>query len=374
MKKIWWVVFSLAFVFLPILFFVGCSTTAVQRTAESVSMSRPENEDTPVDQRVQVPRPDSSEIAGAKSAELSVKPSDIPHVVAKVNGVEILSESFDSECERIEQQYAMQGISFEGANAAQLKKTALKGLIDRELLIQEYGKQGIRANRELVQEQLADIKKQFASTDEYNLALQSQGYTEERLVTEIEQSIGIQTLLNDKILNKATVSEAESRQYYDANPDVFKQEEEVRASHILIMVEPDATEVQKQMALKKIQELKQRVDSGEEFALVAAKESQCPSSGNGGDLGFFKRGQMVHAFEEAAFALDVGQVSDIVTTEFGYHIIKVTGKRPAGIIPYEEIRAQLEEYMKQEKAVKEYNIYMEGLSSAAVIERFVTFE
>jgi parvulin-like peptidyl-prolyl isomerase len=103
---------------------------------------------------------------------------------------------------------------------------------------------------------------------------------------------------------------------------------------------------------------------------LAKEYSQCPSSAKGGDLGFFKQCQMVKAFEDAAFALKLGKVSDIVETRFGYHMIKVLDKKPASRIPYEVVKDRLGEYLKQDKVKKEVSLYLEKVKQKAKIERF----
>ncbi len=155
-------------------------------------------------------------------------------------------------------------------------------------------------------------------------------------------------------------------------PGLFKQPEQVRASHILIKVEPQADESQKAAARKKIQKIQQRLQKGEDFAALAEEFSQCPSSAKGGDLGYFRRGQMVKPFEEAAFALKPGEVSDVVETKFGYHLIKVIEKKSETTIAFEDIKDRLEQYLKQEKVQKEVSLYAQKLKEKAKVERFLT--
>ena len=111
---------------------------------------------------------------------------------------------------------------------------------------------------------------------------------------------------------------------------------------------------------------------GEEFAVLAKEFSEGPSSANGGDLGNFRRGQMVKPFEEAVFTLRPGEVSDIVETEFGYHLIKVIDKKPETTIAYEDIKDRLEQHLKQEKVQREVSLYVEKLKEKAKVERFLT--
>jgi peptidyl-prolyl cis-trans isomerase C len=123
----------------------------------------------------------------------------------------------------------------------------------------------------------------------------------------------------------------------------------VRASHILIKADPQADESQKAAARKKIKEIQNKLSKGEDFTALAREYSEGPSGTKGGDLGYFSRGQMVKPFEDAAFTSAPGQVSDIVETRLGYHLIKVTEKKPETIVAYADIKDQLQEYLKQKK-------------------------
>ena len=124
--------------------------------------------------------------------------------------------------------------------------------------------------------------------------------------------------------------------FYDSHPEHFKEPERVRASHILIKSKPDAGPVEKEERRKTLEAVKKRLDQGEDFGVLAKQFSQCPSAEKGGDLGYFERGKMVKPFEDEAFSMNLGEVSDIVVTSFGFHLIKVADKKPERIIPYEE--------------------------------------
>jgi peptidyl-prolyl cis-trans isomerase C len=145
----------------------------------------------------------------------------------------------------------------------------------------------------------------------------------------------------------------------------------VQASHILIKVDPQADESQRAEARKKIEEIKKKLGKGGDFAALAKEFSQCPSGSKGGDLGYFRRGQMVKAFEEAAFALKRGEVSDLIETKFGYHLIKAIDKKPETTIAFEEIKSKLGRYLKQNKVQEEVRQYVEKLKEKVKVERFL---
>ena len=139
----------------------------------------------------------------------------------------------------------------------------------------------------------------------------------------------------------------------------------------MIKVEADADSPQKAEARKKIESIQTRLRNGEDFATLAKEHSEGPSSVKGGDLGYFKRGQMVKSFEEAAFALEPGEVSEIVETPFGYHLIKVFEKKPEGVTAYKEAEENIHQFLKQERSKAEIMKYLEMLKEKADIDRLL---
>jgi peptidyl-prolyl cis-trans isomerase D len=155
---------------------------------------------------------------------------------------------------------------------------------------------------------------------------------------------------NDHFEPQVTLTEADARKYYDDNQKEFEQQEQVRARHILIRSPESAGEETKAEARQRAEAALTRVKDGADFATVATEVSEDSSASNGGDLGFFRRGMMVPPFEEAAFSLQPGQTSDIVETQFGFHIIKVEERKEAGVLPFEEKRAQIEDKLRAQRA------------------------
>ena len=129
----------------------------------------------------------------------------------------------------------------------------------------------------------------------------------------------------------------------------------------MVSVDPKGNATQKDEARKKIEMVRQRLRKGEDFAALAREFSQCPSSAKGGDLGYFKRGKMAKPFEEAAFGLKAGEVSDIVETRFGFHLIKLVDKKPEGTIRYEDVKEKIGQYLKREKVKNQVSLYVEEL-------------
>jgi peptidyl-prolyl cis-trans isomerase C len=299
------------------------------------------------------------------------KPAEADTKIAVVNGVVISKQQFDKELTIHLDRVSRQGQQVSDAQIAALKKNVLEGLIEREVLYQQSQKAGIKIADQSVDEQLAAIKKRFPGEEDFKKALSAMKLTEDEVKTQIARGLAIRELINQQIMSKITISEEQSKAYYDANPQLFKQPEQVKASHILIKVEADATDAQKADARKKIDDVQQKIKSGGDFAELAKEYSEGPSNVRGGDLGFFRRGQMVKPFEDVAFALQPDEVSDVVETRFGYHIIKVYEKKPEQIVAYADVKEKLDQRLKQEKAGKEASQYVEQLIKDAKIEKFL---
>ncbi len=170
------------------------------------------------------------------------------------------------------------------------------------------------------------------------------------------------------------VSGDEVREYYEKNPAQFERPAEVRSSHILISPDPDARDREEagQLAMSKAEEVLERVRRGEPFKQLAIRFSQDPgSAAKGGDLGWFQRGVMLRPFEDAAFSLSVGEVSKVVKTSFGYHIIKLEEKREAGLVPLKKVAASIKARLKGEKAREEAGTLMEGLQGPFISAKSV---
>lgn len=293
---------------------------------------------------------------------------------AVVNGSVITQADLKREMAGAQRRLSGMGKPLDDSQLVEIKKKAIERLIERELLYQESQKKGIKVDEAAVNEQLETLKKRFPSEAELKNALTKMNMSEANVKSQFAQGMAIQKFIDNELVQKITVSDKEIKTYYDSNPDFFRQSEQVRASHILIKVDPQAEESQKAEARKALEKIQLKLKEGDDFSALAKESSQCPSSAKGGDLSYFKRGQMAKPFEDAAFALKPGEVSDIVETRFGYHLIKVVDKKPKSMIPYQDVKDRLGQYLKQEKARKEVSLYLEKLKQEAKIERFLAEE
>jgi peptidyl-prolyl cis-trans isomerase C len=288
--------------------------------------------------------------------------------VATVNGSAITQTELDTEIGRYERQIAITGRTLEPEQRAEVKKKVLDSLVDRELLIQQSNKLGVKVSDTEINDQIAALRKRFPSEQEFNSTLDKMKMSEADLKAQFGQDMTIKKMIEQEVAGKITISDEDSKTFYDGHPDLFKTQEMVRASHILVKVDPKASDEDKAKARAKIVDIQKRVKKGDDFGAVAKEVSECPSSAKEGDLGFFQRGQMVRPFEDAAFGLKAGTVSDIVETQFGFHLIKATDKKEAGTMAYADIKERIGQHLKQEKVDQQLTQYVEQLRSSAKIE------
>ncbi|MBW1981790.1 MAG: peptidylprolyl isomerase [Deltaproteobacteria bacterium] len=292
-------------------------------------------------------------------------------VVARVNGTDISQSDFDSEMSRVLDRMQTSGKAPSNTEMAKLRQNVLDQLIARELLYQEARKKGIKPDQKTVDEQYTALEGRFPSENDFKAALTAMGLNETKLKSQLERNLAIKELVDTRIVKDVAVTDAETKAYYDSHPDLFRRPAQVRASHILVKLPANADDAQKAAALKKIKAVQEKVKKGGDFSALAKEYSEGPSAEKGGDLGYFGRGQMVVPFEKAAFALQPGQVSDVVQTRFGYHLIKVTDKKPESQIAYADIKERLGNYLKQQKVQQEVKIYVDDLKKEADIKEFL---
>ncbi len=292
--------------------------------------------------------------------------------VATVNGIVITQDYFDKEMARVSSQFARSGRPLNESQSVDVKKRVLETLINRELLYQESQHKGIKVEEKKINDQLDTLKKRFSGEVEYQAALKKMNITEDELKSQIREGMAIQQFVDNYLVQKIEISESEVMDFYKNNPDMFKQPEQIKASHILIKVDSQADEATKGQANQKIREIQKKIEAGQDFASLATEFSEGPSNANGGDLGYFSRGQMVKPFEDAAFKLKSGEVSDIVETRFGYHLIKVVDKKPESTVSYDNVKDKITQYLEQDKKGKAVKADIEKLRQKAVIERLTT--
>jgi peptidyl-prolyl cis-trans isomerase C len=325
--------------------------------------------------------PDANAPAGGQASGVVV-PTDpepaVDAVMATVNGTEITESQVK---QRVAQEYGPQ-LAKLAAQApelgAQQEQLAMKSMMNQMVIEQLLDQEAQKAGIEITEEQLvAEMTTQLAAAtppqtlEEFKQTLEAQGGDFTVMKARLAKQMKYVKVLEAAEPNSLTVTEDDAKKYYDEHPDEFQIPEQVRASHILISTEPtdlngDPNQVKAQ-ARAKAEALLKQVKEGADFAAVAKENSACPSSAQGGDLGKFGRDSMVKPFEEAAFGLKVGEISEVVETQFGYHIIKVTEHQDPDTVAFAEAKDKLMTDLKMTRTQEVFGNYIESLRENATI-------
>ena len=289
--------------------------------------------------------------------------------VVIVNDIPITETDVTLEIKRILFQAKAMRQPIDESMMGPMRDKVIDSLINRELLYQQSKAKGIITDAEEIDNSIDQIKQRLEAGQSFESLLAEMGITIETMRTQVGQANAIQKLLEVVVYPKAMVSEKESRIFFENNPQYFQKPEEVKASHILIQVAPDAGDEEKLAAREKIEEVQIKIEAGDDFAELARQYSEGPSNVSGGDLGYFDRKKMVKPFSDAAFALKPGEVSDIVETRFGFHLIKVYDKKAKSSYVFEDIKDRLREILRQQKIKDETVRYLEELRKTADVKR-----
>ena len=293
-------------------------------------------------------------------------PAQLPEVLAKVNGEPVRKTDFDRVLRNIELS--------NGPIPAERRNEVLRGVLDQlityTLMTQEAKTRNVTVTDAEVDGRIKQMRGAGNDAD-FKKALDARSMTLEQLRTDARIQLTIEKMMQAEVASLAAATDAEARQFYQSNPDKFQQQETVRASHILLRVDPKAPDAARAEARTRMDGILKRARSGEDFAALAKAHSQDGSAAQGGDLGYFERGAMVPAFSEAAFALKPGEISDVVTTEFGLHVLKVVDRKAASTVPYEQVSARIIEFLSAQKKQEHARQFIEDARKRAQIEVLV---
>ena len=251
---------------------------------------------------------------------------------------------------------------------AEIRKKALDELIKRELYYQEAKRTGLRVERSEINEGLETIKKRFKSKKEYREALKQAGISEDDLRKDIERNLLIQKFYQKEVIDKSMVSDEYLKDYYEKNKKDFLRPEAVHIRHILIKVDPSSSSEEKNKKKETAQDILKRLRSGEDFAELAYKYSDDDWRVKGGDLGLLHRGRLLPELEEAAFKMKPGEISDLIETIYGYHIIKLEEKLPPTQFSFEEIKDKLRKEIEEKRRKDIEDHLLKSLKEKAKVE------
>jgi len=374
LKNLAWVVIFFA------VFFIGCEAQRSAEVAQPIAPAEPEPEVAEPQLAVEAePETVEQKPALQEQPKTEVQPGGPAEIVAvTVNGFDITEEDVEEKIKPRLEQMAARNKQLPPAFIEQLRTQMRKEALERMIVERLIDEQVKAAPIVVTEEDINDLIKTMAasqkmSVDDMKALIEASGQSFEQWKQQMqfEKGIAYQKLFESRFDDKVNITEEDARKYYSENQQQFEIPEQVRASHILI--KPDTSDpnvepaLAKAAAKAKAEELLKQIKDGDDFAELALANSGCPSSARGGDLGFFSRGRMVPAFEEAAFALEVGQVSDIVETKFGYHIIKVTDRKDASVTMFEQAKDDILKLLTQTRQAELAKEYIESLKAQANI-------
>jgi len=289
-------------------------------------------------------------------------PATIPPVVAKVNGQGIPKADFDRMVTQMEMQ-AGQAVPAERRD--EIYRAVLDQIVTYTALVHEARARGIKVSdaeaKQASDAKIAELRQQIPDEKAFNKALADRGMTLTRLRTDIRNDIAITKMMEAELSGASAVTDADVNEFYTKNPDEFQG---VRASHILIRP-AGFDEESKKKARATAEDLAKQARGGADFAELARTHSADGSAQQGGDLGFFTKGAMVPAFSNAAFALQPGQVSDVVETQFGFHVIKLAERKD---IPLAEASPKIRDFLTAKQRDERQQAFVTQVKSKSKIE------
>lgn len=305
--------------------------------------------------------------AAATTAAVKPVPAELPPVIARVNGAPIERGEFERAVKTIEGQA---GGPVPPDRRDAIYRQLLDQLVALKLLSQQAASLKVSVPAQDIDSRVNQIKGQFPSEQAFTAALAERQLNPEKLRSEVRQQLEAMKVVETQVGPAVTVTDAEVSDFYTRNPDKFVEPEAVHISHILIRTAENADAAARQKAKTEAQGVLAQLKKGGDFAALAKQHSQDPGSAvNGGDLGFVPRGQTVPAFEQAAFALTKpGQLSGIVETQFGYHIIRFAAHKDGRKVPLPEVKGQVEQFLRQEKMQEKTHAYVEQLKGKGKVE------
>ena len=283
---------------------------------------------------------------------------------AVVNGQEISAEAVNFELDRLVRFYMGHGMTMAEIrqNLPKLEAKALDQAIGAKLLLDQAARLDIPVTEKDIDAEVARVVQQVGGEENYKKALAAQGISEADFRKELEKGARVNMLVNRACAHVADPTEDEVTAFYEAHKAEYVEPHQVLCQHILVKGSNDA-------ALDKIKEIRERiVNDKADFAEEAKKHSDCPSGAQGGSLGWFGRGMMVPEFDKAAFEMKKGEVSGIVTTEFGYHIIYKADEKGGGQQTIVDVHDQIKDLLRHEARGKAMDAYVAELREKATIE------
>lgn len=295
-------------------------------------------------------------------------------VIARVDGQDILFRELQQSVQRLLSTVPENvPVEMVRQQLPQIMSESLNQIIVEKLVRAKVEQENVTVDSDEINERIGEIESQLPEGARLSQILLNQNMTMASFREQLREQLKLEKVLRAHVDHDFDVTGAQVREFYDENVEqFFREQETVRAQHILIGFDDDDTDAEKAEKLAKIEELRKSiVDDGVDFAKVAEDHSSCPSFADGGSLGAFGRGQMVASFESVAFEQPVGEVSEPVETDFGYHLILVEERNPSRTVPFEEVEDRIRNALIQQQQQEANQQFVQKLSEEAEIEILV---
>jgi peptidyl-prolyl cis-trans isomerase C len=346
----------------------GCRKPAAAGTqepaAQAASAAPAAGQAAAVPPASQAPASSQEPATGKLAAPPKPVPEVLPAILAKVNGEPVRKADFDRRLKQVETQ-AGRSVPKERRN--EIYRALLDQIVTQVALWQESRARGLTVSdveaKQAADAKIAELHKQVPDKKEFAKRMAARNMTLELLRADIRKDLDISKLIAAELATAPPITDAQVREFYDKNPDEFSG---VRASHILIRPE-GFDEASKNTARTAAEAVLKQAKAGTDFAELAKKHSSDGSAQQGGDLGFFTKKSMVPEVSKAAFALQPGQVSDVVETQFGFHLIKVAERKD---IPFEEATPKIREFLSEKQPGERQQASVAQVKSKSRIEVF----
>lgn len=290
--------------------------------------------------------------------------------IAKVNGFEVNKQAVGFELDRLVRFYMSHGMSMQEIkdNLAKLQEKALDQAIGARLLLERSQQLDVPVTAADIDAEIAKVIQQVGGEENFKKALAAQNISEDDFRKELEKGARVNKLVEQACTGVEEPTEQDVTDFYEAHKSEYVTEPKVLCQHILVKVEDNSTSDEKSAAFEKILAIKERIAAGGNFAEEAEKNSDCPSGREGGSLGWFGPGMMVPEFDKVAFEMKKGEVSGVVTTQFGYHIIYKADEQPGGQQTLVDVHDQIKDLLRHEARGKAVDAFVAELRDKAEIE------
>lgn len=303
------------------------------------------------------------------SGWVSTSQAVVDRIVAIINQEPITLSEVERSATGIQNEIRAEDRLERQEKVLELHRKVLNQLVEEKLIDQEIKRSGIKVTSKEVEGTLEDIRRRNSLTEEMlEKTLARDGITLDFFKKEIEKKVQRMKLINHSLKVELKPTERDLKDFYAKNADRYRGIETYRTSHILFHVPKGASEEEIQKAKKNCQKVLEKIRRGEDFGETALLYSEDSSAKDRGDLGYFKKGELLPAFEKEALRLGVGEVSGIVRTEFGFHIIKLVERKGGEPLPFESVKEDVQKDYYEKEMEKAFRQFLTTLKQKSIIE------